>query len=167
MVANGHDLAIEKKEKSSKIRRKRSKSQSKRKSSRKESSNHKSDDVHTNGDKIHVEIKDNWNSQEYHDQDDTPDIYDEMDELKGEEGAPKAPSRHSKLSFGLPFDVAERILRWQRKLHSNQILYFILPCRTFRIVQKRKKELKEIRIRERSFKAFTSSETYYIIGCKH
>lgn len=100
MVANGHDLATEKKEKSSKIRRKRSKSQSKRKSSRKESSNDKSDDAHTNGDKIHVEIKDNWNSREYHDQDDTPDTYDDMDELKGGEGAPKAPSRHKSSKKG-------------------------------------------------------------------
>lgn len=89
MVANGHDHAIEKKEKSSKIRRKRSKSQSKRKSSRKESTNDKSD----NGDKIQLEIKDNWNSREFHDQGDTPDTWDETDELKGEE---KAPSKQSK-----------------------------------------------------------------------
>ena len=96
MVANGHGHAIEKKEKSSKIRRKRSKSQSKRKSSRKESTNDKSDDVNTNGDKIQLQIKDNWNSREFHDQGDTPDTWDETDELKGEEDAPKASSRQSK-----------------------------------------------------------------------
>ncbi len=95
MVANSHDHVTEKKEKSSKIRRKRSKSQSKRKS-RKESNNDKSDDVHTNGDKIQLEIKDNWNSQEFHDQGDTPYNWDETDELKGEEDAPKALSRQSK-----------------------------------------------------------------------